>query len=178
VLELIFETHALTVDNERGIATGWNDGELSETGERLAAELGSRYRADPPAAVYASDLARAVRTAEIAFGGTDVPIVQDTRLRECDYGELNGAPVERIDAERLRCISTPFPGGQSYEQVVEQVRGFLADAAERWSGERIVVIGHSATRWALDLIVNGVPFETSVTSPFAWRPGWKYVIAK
>jgi broad specificity phosphatase PhoE len=178
VLELIFETHSLTVDNERGIATGWNDGELSETGERLAAELGRRHRADSPSAVCTSDLARAVRTAEIAFGGTDVPIIQDSRLRECDYGELNGASVERIDAERLQRISTPFPGGQSYEQVVEQVRGFLADAVERWSGEHIVVIGHSATRWALDLIVNGIPVETSAASPFAWRPGWKYVIAK
>jgi len=34
VLEMIFETHALTVENERDIATGWNDGELSKAGER------------------------------------------------------------------------------------------------------------------------------------------------
>lgn len=176
MLELIFETHELTVDNERGIATGWLAGELSATGERNAAERGDRYRADPPVAVYTSDLIRAIRTAELEFGGMRVPILPDPRLRECDYGELNGAHVDRIEAERLQRISIPFPGGQSYDQVVEGMHGFLAEVARRHEGERIVVIGHTATRWALDLLVNGVPLETSVASPFDWRPRWRYLI--
>ena len=29
---LIYETHSTTLDNERGIATGWLPGELSEAG--------------------------------------------------------------------------------------------------------------------------------------------------
>ena len=31
-VEIVFETHSTSVDNERGIATGWQDGELSERG--------------------------------------------------------------------------------------------------------------------------------------------------
>jgi hypothetical protein len=27
-VDLIFETHSISVDNERGVATGWLDGEL------------------------------------------------------------------------------------------------------------------------------------------------------
>jgi 2,3-bisphosphoglycerate-dependent phosphoglycerate mutase len=50
-VEIIFETHALTLDNERGIATGWNGGELSSEGRRLATELGERHRPNPPSAV-------------------------------------------------------------------------------------------------------------------------------
>ncbi len=175
MLELIFETHSISLDNERGIATGWNDGALSEAGKRLAVELGARHRTQAPSVVFVSDLGRAVETAEIAFGATDIAIFQDERLRECDYGELTGMPVERLEAERVRRITTPFPGGQSYEQVVEAVRSFLADLGERWSG-RVVVIGHSATRWALDNLVNGVPLEESVTSSFDWQPGWRYAI--
>jgi broad specificity phosphatase PhoE len=176
MLEIIFETHSISLDNERGIATGWNDGALSEVGKRLASELGRRHSSDPPSAVFTSDLGRAVETAEIAFGATDVPIFQDERLRECNYGELNGSPVELLEADRARHIRTPFPGGQSYQEVVDAMQGFLSEIAERWGTTRVVIIGHSATRWALDSLVNGVSLEQSVTEPFDWQPGWRYVI--
>ena len=89
-LSVVFETHSTTVDNERGVATGWLPGELSERGRELAGELGRRRREDGLAAVFCSDLERAVQTARIAFAGTPVPVLLDWRLRECDYGQRNG----------------------------------------------------------------------------------------
>jgi 2,3-bisphosphoglycerate-dependent phosphoglycerate mutase len=83
-VEIVFETHSTSLDNERGNATGWLDGELSETGRRQARELGERRRSDGIAAVFTSDLGRAVETAELAFGGSGIPIHHDSRLRECD----------------------------------------------------------------------------------------------
>lgn len=56
-VEIVFETHSLTVDNETGIATGWRDGRLSGRGRALAVELGERRRDDGIAAVFTSDLA-------------------------------------------------------------------------------------------------------------------------
>ena len=94
-VEIVFETHAISEDNERGIATGWLPGRLSAAGRRLARELGDRHRDDHLAAVFSSDLARAVETAAIAFSGTGLTVRADPRLRECDYGTLNGEPVER-----------------------------------------------------------------------------------
>jgi broad specificity phosphatase PhoE len=176
MLEIIFETHSISLDNERRIATGWNDGALSEEGKRAAAELGLRHRARPPSAVFTSDLGRAVETARIAFGAQDITIIQDARLRECNYGELNGTPVERVEAERATHISSPFPGGQSYQQVVAAMEDFLSGVAKGWRGTQVVLIGHSATRWALDNLVNGVPLEESVAAPFDWQPGWRYVL--
>ncbi|MEU4198235.1 histidine phosphatase family protein, partial [Kribbella sp. NPDC026611] len=88
--KLIYETHSITVDNERGIATGWLPGELSAEGRRLAAELGPRRREVD--LVFSSDLRRAVQTVELS--GLTAPYLQDWRLRECNYGELNGAPVD------------------------------------------------------------------------------------
>src|SRR5207245_9439562 len=85
-IELVFETHSITEDNERGIATGWLGGALSPRGRELASELGRRRREDGIAAVFTSDLARAVETARIAFAGTSIPIHEDARLRECNYG--------------------------------------------------------------------------------------------
>jgi broad specificity phosphatase PhoE len=79
VVELVFETHALTTDNERGIATGWLGGSLSARGRGLAAELGTRRRNDRIDEVLCSDLARAVETSEIAFGGTPLRVTLDWR---------------------------------------------------------------------------------------------------
>jgi hypothetical protein len=41
-VQVVFETHAMTVDNENGIATGWLPGELSGAGLENARELGLR----------------------------------------------------------------------------------------------------------------------------------------
>lgn len=171
-MELIYETHSTTVDNERGIATGWLDGELSESGREQARLLGERRRdAD---VVYASDLGRAVETAEIAFGGTGIPVHLDPRLRECDYGELNGRPGAEIEARRSSHIDEPFPGGQSYRQVVDATRALLEDLAARHDGRRVVLIGHSANRWALQHLLEGAPLEDLVAAPFEWQEGWTF----
>jgi 2,3-bisphosphoglycerate-dependent phosphoglycerate mutase len=176
VLEIVFETHSLSVDNERGVATGWLPGQLSENGKSQAQELGERRRDDGITAVYISDLARAVETAEIAFGGTEIPIHRDAWLRECNYGDLNGAPVEQLDAEREAHIDVPFPNGESYSQAVERVRALVKELAGTRDGERVLVIGHAATRWALDHLANGVPLEELVAAPFDWQKGWVYRI--
>jgi alpha-ribazole phosphatase/probable phosphoglycerate mutase len=173
-VDLIFETHSITHDNEDGIATGWLPGSLSEAGQRLALELGERRILDAPAVVLTSDLARAVETATSAFGHTSVPIHEDPRLRECDYGDLNGITVAALDRERLRHLDEPFPRGESYRQVAGRVAEFLDDLRAEHDGETVVAIGHSATKWSLDHLLLRVPLEDLVVAPFDWRPGWSY----
>lgn len=175
-VELIYETHAISTDNEAGIATGWLPGKLSEQGRELARELGERRRDDGLAAVFTSDLTRAVETAEIAFGHQGVPIFQDVRLRECNYGELNGAAVAQVAAERSRRIAAPYPGGQSYQQVVYETREFLRDLAAEWDGKKVLIIAHSANRWALQHLLAGVALEDLVDAPFQWQEGWHFTL--
>jgi broad specificity phosphatase PhoE len=169
-MKLIYETHSITMDNEQGFATGWLPGELSTMGRQLARELGERRR--DVDVVFSSDLLRAVETVELA--GLVVPHLQDWRLRECNYGELNGAPVDALDP-RIERIRTPFPGGQSYDDVVELTRSFLADA-KRWYDDAVVlVVAHSANRWALEhLLGSKKPLEELIVAPFNWQEGWEY----
>jgi 2,3-bisphosphoglycerate-dependent phosphoglycerate mutase len=175
-IELVFETHSLTTDNEQGRATGWLGGTLSPLGRAFAAELGRRRRDDGIDVVFTSDLARAVGTAAIAFSGAPMPVVLDWRLREIDYGEWNGAPVETIEHERSSRVDLPFPGGESYRDAVARVGSFLDDLAAERVGQRVVVIGHTATRWALDHLLDGRPLERVVIEPFDWREGWEYAL--
>ena len=175
-VQIVFETHSISTDNERGIATGWLHGELSRRGRELAKELGERRRTDGIAAVFTSDLRRAAETAEIAFGDSAIPILHDWRLRECDYGELNGGPADSVGAERPRRIDEPFPAGESYRDAVRRMTSFLDDVTSYFDGRRIVVIGHSATRWALEHLLNETPLEELVDAPFQWQEGWEYVV--
>lgn len=174
--ELVFETHAITTDNETGIATGWLPGRLSPRGRRTAAELGKRRRDDGIAVAYVSDLERAVDTARIAFKGRTMVVIRDARLRECDYGDLNGMPTERLSAERAAHLDDSWPGGESYQQVVARMRSFLVEVSERWDGSRVLLISHSANKWALDHLLLGKPLSELVKVGLTWQAGWEYVL--
>ncbi|GAA3735451.1 hypothetical protein GCM10022225_17590 [Plantactinospora mayteni] len=173
-VDIVYETPAMTTDNEAGLATGWQPGQLSEYGRRGARELGERRCGDGLHIVFCSDLARAVETVEIAFGLRQLPVHRDSRLRECDYGDLTGRPVAELAPLRARHLDEPFPGGQSYRQVVEQTRNFLRDLAAAWDGSRVLIVAHEANRWALDHLLHGAPLADLVAAPFEWRPGWTY----
>ncbi|WP_328990026.1 histidine phosphatase family protein [Kribbella sp. NBC_01245] len=172
-VQIVYETHSTTVDNESGFATGHHPGHLSAAGKRQAVELGERRRHDGIDVVFSSDLRRAVETVEIAFEGSDLPWQQDPRLRECDYGDLNGALVMLLEPRR-KYIDQPFPNGESYREVVERTRLFLVELASRYDGARVLLVAHSANLWALRYLLAGDVLEDLVGAPFTWQPGWEF----
>ncbi|HEY2550789.1 MAG TPA: histidine phosphatase family protein [Streptosporangiaceae bacterium] len=175
-VELVFETHCTSMDNEAGRATGWQPGELSEKGRIQAHQLGVRRRDDQISAVFSSDLARAAQTAQTAFAGTPIPVLLDWRLRECDYGERNGMPITELRASRRKHLDRPYPGGESWRAAVARVGRCLDDLPIRWNGQRVLVIGHRATHWALEHLLRDVPLEELSVLDLAWQPGWEYLI--
>jgi broad specificity phosphatase PhoE len=176
-VDVVFETHSTSVDNEHGIATGWLEGSLSEAGKLQAESLGDRRRDDRLDVIFTSDLRRATQTAEIAFAGCSIPIYRDRRLRECNYGAMNGLPREQVGAEQRRRLDVPYPDGESWRQAVERVGGFLEELLRSYDGRRALIIGHVATRWALDHWVLGIGLEALVAAPFEWQEGWEYTLA-
>ena len=176
-IELVFETHAMTVDNEQGRATGWLPGELSEQGRIQAWQLGRRRIGDHITAVFSSDLARAAQTASVAFGQSAIPVLHDWRLRECDYGQRNGMPAAELHASRREYLDRPYPGGESWRQAITPIGRFLGDLPLRWDGQRVLVIGHVATRWGLDHFLGGIPLEDLIDQDFAWQEGWEYQVS-
>src|SRR5215216_7803998 len=107
-LMLVFETHATSLDNEAGLASGWFDVALSATGEEQARTPGALRGDDHFDVAFCSDLSRSFRTAEIAFGDRSLPIIRDARLRECNYGDLTRQPTSEIAQRRLLHLVDPF----------------------------------------------------------------------
>ena len=146
---IVVETHATSLDNEAGVASGHADVALSRSaGSRPRSS--ARHREDGVAAFVCSDLRRAWETAELAFGGRAIPTVRNPRLRE------------------------PFPDGESYEQAIARVKSFLDGLPAHWAGRRVVVIGHRATLYGPEHRLNDVPLAQAIAAPWSWHPGWTY----
>jgi broad specificity phosphatase PhoE len=121
-------------------------------------------------AVFTSDLRRAV---EIAFERVEIPVFHDWRLRECNYGRLNGCPAAEVHGDRMRYLDEPYPGGESWRQAVQRVGRVFEDLKDA-SFYRVLIVGHIATRWACDHLLAGVSLEDLAAAEFTWREGWEY----
>ena len=175
-IHIVFETHSTSEDNERGIATGWHSGRLSQEGRRQATELGKRRRNDGIQTIFTSDLRRAVETVEIALGDTAIPILHDWRLRECDYGDQNGMPTTELHRKCRQYLDEPYPHGESWRQAIQRVSHFLEDLHLRWERKRVLVVGHVATRWAFEYYLNHIALEDLMEADFGWQEGWEYFL--
>ncbi len=174
---IVFETHSWSEDNESGNATGWNHGRLSPKGRVLAAELGERRRDDGIDCVYTSDLRRAVETTQIAFPDDEIPVLADWRLRECNYGSLNGMPAKDLHRRRDDYLTEPYPGEESWMEALERVGWCLQDLLRRHDGGRVLIVGHVATRWGIQSKLEGIPLSELASTDFDWQLGWEYEAA-
>ncbi|MCG5053864.1 MAG: histidine phosphatase family protein [Myxococcales bacterium] len=124
--ELWLVRHGQTTRNRDGALAGWDDVELTADGEAQARALAPRLREVSFDQVWSSDLTRAVRTAQLAYGDPS----RDRRLREIDFGSLEGQLWQTLDAEYkealLRFEGFEAPGGESIVQLQERVESFLA----------------------------------------------------
>src|SRR5258708_3959928 len=126
MVTIIFESHGTTTDNERHIASGWADVELSELGIKQSKEMGQRYSNDHFDTIFCSNLQRSYKSAEISFDDR-FPIIRDARLNECNYCDLTQHTSEELDQEKPKRIKVPFPNGESYEKTSERIKSFLQD---------------------------------------------------
>ena len=53
---------------------------------------------------------------------------------------------------------------------------FLDDVDFRWSGQRVLLVGHVATYFALEHYLNGVALDELVSRDFVWQEGWEYCL--
>lgn len=169
-----FESHSTTTDNEAGIASGWDDVDLSELGKKQSLELVNRCKERNLEVILCSDLQRAVKSAVPTSNALHIPIYVDERLRECDYGDFTHKPKDEIAKQKLRRIKIAFPNGESYEQVAERMKDFLEWLKLNFDSKTVLIIGHRGTHYGLDYWIKNKTLTECVSEDFVWQPGWKY----
>ncbi len=141
-------------------------GSLTREGRAQAGELADSVEGRRVAAVFSSDISRAVQTAEIVAARLGVSVTACKSLREVSIGSLLGGPfdVSLIDAVTdhwyAGSLDARFEGGESGLEVVERHRAQLEEIADLHRGETVLVVGHQT---ALGIVVPTLAREVSPT---------------
>ena len=128
--------HGETVDNARQIMQGQTQGELNQRGWEQAEQVARRLASEPLDAIVASDLHRAIQTAEVIAEPHGLPVVTTPLLRERDWGSFTGRFIPDLRNE-------VWPDDiESEEALLERARSFLINMTATYPGKRVVAVGH------------------------------------
>ena len=97
-VRLLLARHGETVFNVTGRWQGQGNSPLTERGLAQARELGRALAQESIAAVYSSDLGRAVQTAREVAVPHGLDVQMEPRLREIDVGGWTGKNGDEIEA--------------------------------------------------------------------------------
>jgi len=176
-VKITYFVHGTTTDNEAHISSGWYDVELSELGIQQSKELTKLTEDKEFDVVFCSDLKRAVDSADLTWGNK-YKIIQDERLRECNYGDFNAKSSDEVEPLQEQSITTPMLNGESYEMVKDRIASFLADVKRDYNGKHIAIVGHKAPQLALDVLLKEMTWDEAFNTDWrktkSWQPGWEY----
>jgi len=149
---------------------------LSARGETQARTLGAWFAGadaeERPDVLLASPYVRAQETARLfrAAGGTDAdePICIDERLREKEFGILDGLTTQGVtsvypDQAEFRRLLGKFyhrpPGGESWCDVVARLRSVMDTVALHHAGRRVMIVAHQVVVLCLRYVIENLTEE-------------------
>jgi len=150
ITNLYIFRHGQTIWNAEGRPQGQHSYPVPLTafGREQCCVLGEKLKDKNIQHIISSDLLRAKQSAEIIADIIGAEVEFDEKLREIDYGVLNGAYTierEEIFPEYKKCykdITLKFPHGESFFEVIERLREGFKAAAEKYAGENIGISSH------------------------------------
>lgn len=178
MIKILYFVHGTTTDNQDKLCSGWSDAMLNDLGREQAINLGnvSRERKDAFDIMFTSDLKRAIESSKLAF--PDVEKITDKRLRECNYGDLDGKHKSLVIYEEH--VEDKFPNGESLIDVENRMREFVEFLKENYDGKTVGIVAHRAPQLALEVIIKGISWDEANKNDWRktgdWQPGWEYII--
>ena len=171
ILDLWLVRHGETDWNRRGLIQGDSDIPLNGLGIRQAQALAHRIGHETFDTVYASDLFRAHKTAEITF--PDADIILDSRLREINLGDFEGqvwADLPKSERSQIAVwLMGPYdqkvPGGESSDDLRARVSSWLNDLPKTG---RVIAFAHGGTIAAILQVFTGRPQAKRWDEPGGW----------
>ena len=140
---ILLVRHGETVDNARQIMQGQTQGELNEQGREQALKVAERLSSEPIDAVVASDLHRAIQTAEYIAVPHGLPVTTTKLLRERDWGSFTGRFIPDLRGE-------VWPDDiESEKTLLERARSFLIYITTTYPDKRVVAVGHGIINKAI-----------------------------
>jgi len=164
---LLIIRHGETKWNAEHRFQGHGDSPLTETGRNQVAALGRRMQAINFDALISSDLGRTRETSAIIAGFTGHAAEFDSRLRERNYGVLEGLTVPEIRAQhsdvydRFNMDNPDYilPEGESHRQHYQRNVSFFKEFLAGRFGAKVVVVAHGGVLDSIFRYVAGLPLD-------------------
>jgi probable phosphoglycerate mutase len=145
--------HGETVDNARQIMQGQTQGELNEKGREQARQVAERLAEEQVDAVVASDLHRAIQTAEYIAAQHGLSVTTTPLLRERDWGSFTGCFIPDLKGK-------VWPDDiESEEALLLRARAFLLYILATYPGKRVVAVGHGIMNKAILAVYARCPMR-------------------
>lgn len=150
---ILLVRHGETVDNARQIMQGQTQGDLNEKGREQAWQVAERLSAEPIDAVVASDLRRAIQTAEIIAAPHNLVVKTTELLRERDWGSFTGRYIPDLRGET-------WPDDiESEEALLHRALAFLQYITTTYPDKRVVAVGHGIVNKAILAVYAQCPMR-------------------
>ncbi len=145
--------HGQTEWNVEGRVQGWNDTPVNPKGIDQARFAGEKLANEEIETVYASDLKRAKKTAEIVSAALDLPLHYTNRLREMDFGKATGVKKTDLpakfpyiyaafnDLNNLERYDIRYPEGESIGEVQQRFMKFVTKLLED-RRQKVLIVTH------------------------------------
>ncbi|MBV9173694.1 MAG: histidine phosphatase family protein [Chloroflexi bacterium] len=143
------------------------DAILNELGWRQAACVAEAVRDLRAAALFSSDLSRAIQTAVPVAHAVNLPIYPEARLREISAGSWTDRPSDEVtleEPERVRAwndkpASTSPTDGETLAQAQERILSFVRERAAQYDGQTVLVGTHGAILQTLMAAAQGLSLD-------------------
>lgn len=139
--------HGETIWNKKKILQGHKDSSLTSKGERSADKLGRILSKKDIKIIYTSDLGRCLQSAKIINKRLKAKLVKTPKLRERNFGSLNGKPEEEV--RKVLDLSDPnkaAPRGESFNQLKNRIIDFIKLLGKKKLGKILLVTHEGAAR--------------------------------
>lgn len=155
--------HGQTDWNKNGMVQSRADIPLNDTGREQANEIRRQLTDISFDGVYSSELCRAVETAGIISGSSE--IIRDERLSEVDNGKFEGVKVAEMVKIRLSPDFDPKEyGTESRESIKERVFSFLDETVPKYEGKNLLIVSHAGTCKYIRVWFEGEPKDGDYNS--------------
>ena len=166
--------HGQSAGNAEGRFGGHSATPLSKLGEKQAQLTGKTLAKEGIAAIYSSDLHRAVQTADALSKLADIPVVTTSAFRERHVGVLEGLTFDESKASFPkdyyalvnRNIHHIITEGESYRQLLRRTTSELRAILSKHSGQRIAIFSHTGAICFLTLHLMGAIHRTTKQTPW------------
>lgn len=139
---VILLRHAKSTANGSGVLAGRTAGVgLADLGRQQAAQLVERVGGVPLSAVLSSPLQRCLETVGPLAEKLAVPVEEDARLAEVEYGDWTGQKLTDLTKEKLWRVvqqypsAAVFPGGEGLADVQARAVAAIREADARITAE-------------------------------------------